>query len=399
MKRVIRLFYGFQFFFSLLLWLPIFYEYQKKIGLDDHQIFAIQSIYYIAFCLMEIPTGLLADRFGYRRCLRWGAGLLVLTNLLPIFVQNYSGFLWHFLLIALSRSFISGASSAYLYEYLQQNKAGEIYKEIEGKARAYSLFGKVACWAAVGPLMEWSFTMPYWLTALSALISVGLALLLPDVRELTVNARTRWIDRIKELGLSLEKSPLLIFLMTQGVAIFVLARVCQVNLFQPILESKTLPISSFGLVMSMMTIFEAAGSLKPGWFRKLMNDFNAVYFLTFVMAVTLGIIPWLSTTGTLISLCLFSLATGLSFPIQRQLMNDAVPDSRYRATLLSIESIIDRATNAVVAAFMGGYLASGRLAEFLRLSGYVTVAAILALILFAHFFKLSARRAVKIQNA
>jgi nitrate/nitrite transporter NarK len=123
MKRVVRLYYGYQFFFSLLLWLPIFYEYQKRMGLSDGQIFAIQSIYYIVFCFLEIPTGMAADRWGHRQCLRWGSVVLVVSNCLPIFTPTYPGFLWHFLLIALARSLNSGASSAYLYDYLNEHEA------------------------------------------------------------------------------------------------------------------------------------------------------------------------------------------------------------------------------------------------------------------------------------
>ncbi|RYZ94723.1 MAG: MFS transporter, partial [Proteobacteria bacterium] len=172
MKKVVRLYYGFQFFFSLLIWLPIFYAYQKAIGLNDDQIFRIQSFYYVAFCLLEIPTGLAADRFGYRLCLRLGALTVAVANLLPIFAQNYNGFLIHFMLIALARSLISGASSAYLYDYLQAQGAAAHYKVIEGRARAYGLAGKVVFWSAVGFLMEWRLTAPYWATFIATAISV-----------------------------------------------------------------------------------------------------------------------------------------------------------------------------------------------------------------------------------
>src|SRR5690606_26118452 len=111
-RRVVRVFYGFQFFFTMLLWLPDFYDYQRHVGLDDTAIFRIQSIYYIAFCLMEIPTGYLADRWGHRFCMKAGAIIVTLGNLLPIFSPGYEGFLAHFLMVALARSFISGASSA-----------------------------------------------------------------------------------------------------------------------------------------------------------------------------------------------------------------------------------------------------------------------------------------------
>jgi MFS family permease len=72
-KRFFFVFNSFQFFFSLLLWVPIFYEYQKRIGLNDTEIFKIQSLYYLIFCLMEIPTGYLADWLGYRLCLILGS--------------------------------------------------------------------------------------------------------------------------------------------------------------------------------------------------------------------------------------------------------------------------------------------------------------------------------------
>ncbi len=108
--RVIKLFYGFQFFFSLLLWTPVFIAYQQRMGLSDEQIYGIQSIYYIAFCLLELPTGYLADRWSQRKCLLSGSLLLVGSNLLVVFEPTYAGFLWHWLSIALSRSLISGAT-------------------------------------------------------------------------------------------------------------------------------------------------------------------------------------------------------------------------------------------------------------------------------------------------
>ena len=72
-RRVIKLYHAFSFFFSLLFWAPIFYEYQKQMGLSDSEIFGIQSLYYLAFCFLELPTGFLADRYGHRLSLRWAA--------------------------------------------------------------------------------------------------------------------------------------------------------------------------------------------------------------------------------------------------------------------------------------------------------------------------------------
>ncbi|MEU1023942.1 MFS transporter, partial [Streptomyces sp. NPDC005904] len=71
-------------------------------------------------------------------------------------------------------------------------------------------------------------------------------------------------------------------------------------------------------------------------------------------------------------LCLFAAATGFAYPIQRKLVNDAVPAHAPRATLLSVESIVDRAVCALAAIAAGAYLAAGRLDDLLWHSALAT---------------------------
>ncbi|WP_328614694.1 MFS transporter [Amycolatopsis sp. NBC_00355] len=373
-QRAVRLTYGFQFFFGLLLWVPIFYQYQKLIGLDDGEIFGIQSIYYIVFCLLEIPTGMIADRFDYRTSLKAGAAVLVAANLVPVFLGSYTGFLIHFILIALARSLVSGAQSAYLYEYLHANGAGEHYLRVEGVGRAYSLIGKIVYWPVIGLLMAWNLPSPYWLTALNAAVALAFAIRLPAVPG-GRQVRDKTASLLAGVGgalSALRSSRWLFLLMVQGIAMFTLVRICQVNLFQPILESKTLSVNWFGAVLAAMTVFEALGAARPHRLRRAIGPVASVFTLTIVMALCLGFIVLSGSFATVVLLCVFAVATGISFPIQKQLLNDSIPDSRYRATLLSMESIVDRAVCALVAVALGAYLSAGRLDEFLVLSAVVT---------------------------
>ncbi|WP_326954997.1 MFS transporter [Amycolatopsis sp. NBC_01286] len=386
-QRAVRLTYGFQFFFGLLLWVPIFYQYQKLVGLDDSQIFGIQSIYYIVFCLLEIPTGMIADRFDYRTSLKAGAAVLVAANLVPVFLGSYTGFLIHFILIALARSLVSGAQSAYLYEYLHAHGEGEHYLRVEGVGRAYSLIGKIVYWPVIGLLMAWNLPSPYWLTALNAAIALAFALKLPPIPG-GRRAAGKTASLLAGVGgalSALRSSRWLFLLMVQGIAMFTLVRICQVNLFQPILESKTLSVNWYGAVLAAMTVFEALGAARPHRLRRAIGPVASVFTLTIVMALCLGFIVPAGTVPTVLLLCVFAVATGISFPIQKQLLNDSIPDSRYRATLLSMESIVDRAVCALVAVALGAYLSDGRLDEFLVLSAAVTCVAmgLLAVLLLA----------------
>ena len=69
----IKRYTGFRFCFFLIFWLPIFYEYQLRLGISTAQILGIQSIYYVVVCFLEIPTGIIADRIGPRKTLGLGS--------------------------------------------------------------------------------------------------------------------------------------------------------------------------------------------------------------------------------------------------------------------------------------------------------------------------------------
>lgn len=376
MKRVVRLYYGFQFFFPLLLWLPVFYEYQRRMGLSDQQIFGIQSFYYVIFCLLEIPTGLFADRWGYRQSLRLGAAAIFAGNLLPIVSVGYQGFLAHFFLVALSRSLVSGASNAYIYEYLKRHRAVSRYKRVEGNARAYGLVGKVVCWSGIGALMAWHITLPYWLSAVCSLAAYVFAENLPEQAnpiDSGKGAQGFWSGKFLPMFAILRTSPFLLLVMFQGVGIFVLARLCQVNLYQPLLQEKHFDLVSYGWIMSAMTIFEAVGSARPNWLRKVISDLSAVFLLTIVVALSLAVMAVSNQGGALFGLFLFAYATGLAYPIQRQLLNDVIVDSRFRATLLSVESIIDRTICAAIVPFIAPYVAAGQTSLFLQISAVSTI--------------------------
>lgn len=384
---IVKAYYAFQFFFSLLLWFPIFYEYQKHFGLTDIQVYDIQSVYYIVFCLFELPTGFIADKFGYRVSL-WLAGFsLVVANSLPLFWTTFPGFMTHFILIAAARSFASGAGSAYIYEYLSQQGKVHTFKQVEGNARAYGLYGKVVLWPTVGFMMAYKIELPYLATALSSLIAfLIVCFYMPSEKTFLKKehlVKKSFLSSVAALGKALKNSPLLIMVMLQGTGIFVLARIIQVNLFQPILKEHNFSVTSFGMVLSVMTVFEALGSNKTHWLRKLGNDESLIFTLTTILALSLFLMGSFGQIGALLGFSVFSFAIGFSYPIQRQLLNDNIVDTSLRASLLSTESILDRTICAGVAPLMGIYVSSGRLNTFINLTGAVTLVVMFILYLWA----------------
>ncbi|MFI1101951.1 MFS transporter [Streptomyces melanogenes] len=380
-RRIIHLNYGFQLLFNLLWWMPVFYAYQKTAGLSDSQIFGIQSIYYVAFCLFEIPTGLIADRIGARNCLRAGAVVMTAANLAPVLSASYTGFLVHFLAIALGRSLTSGAASAYLYDGLRAEKCDAHYLKAEGTARALGLAAKVVCWPLVGPLMTVAHAAPYVLSAASAAGSLACAVALPrlagegDGAGRAADGGRRGGAFLRDAGSALRcvaSSRWLALVMVQGVALFTLSRICQVNLFQPILLDHGVGEASHGTVLAAMTVAEAVGSARPQWLSRRLPPVAWVSILSLVLAATLAAMTLGGPWAVIALLCLFAAATGFAYPVQRKLVNDAVPPDAPRATLLSVESIVDRAVCALAAVAVGAYVSAGHLDALLLHSALAT---------------------------
>ncbi len=131
--------------------------------------------------------------------------------------------------------------------------------------------------------------------------------------------------------------------------------------------------------MSLMTVFEAIGSYRSKWVKRFLSDLYATFFFTCCIGLsfylmsfdTLSIIS--AQVITIIALCFFSFVIGISFPIQRQLVNGSINNPELRASLLSVESIIDRAVNSIVASYLAVVLSTGQLLVFLEQAAFVTI--------------------------
>jgi hypothetical protein len=130
--------------------------------------------------------------------------------------------------------------------------------------------------------------------------------------------------------------------------------------------------------MGVMALFEAAGAFGVKAFPWARGEWS-MPVMSLLLALCLGVIPGVGPAGVVAALAVFGLVTGISGPIQKQRMNEAILDSRYRATLLSVESILDRAVCAGVASVLGGYLTRNELFFFLGLASWTTAALVLLL--------------------
>jgi hypothetical protein len=305
---------------------------------------------------------------GYRLSLLLGGVALTLAQLWVYLQSDFWGFTFLFAGIALARSLISGAGSAYLFELLKAEGDG-VYAEVEGRARFWSLIGKAFLWGWVGVLVEIDALLPFGISAGFSVLSVIAAWKLPEITPESQSPRLSFFRGMRELG-TLLKSPtpersLYLGSMIQGVLIFVAARLIQLNLFQLLLDSVGLAVRWNGWVMGAMTLMESyAGTISRKqvgsefWsLRRQVSRLTGFMSLALLGFCSIWWMPegsWVRVGAGLLSFLGFSWVVGRTYPIQRLLMNLSITkltrgEGTYRASLLSLESIMDRGSNAFVA--------------------------------------------------
>ena len=104
----LRLFYFSQSLAFTYFWLAIAIPYLMYRGLSPVQAFSLMSLYQLFGVILEYPTGVIGDRFGYRR-VTYLANTLNLASMLVMSLSgNYYLYLFALFLLALGNGFSSG---------------------------------------------------------------------------------------------------------------------------------------------------------------------------------------------------------------------------------------------------------------------------------------------------
>ncbi len=131
------------FFGQLYFFVPVMTPYLRGEGLSMAQIAGLQTMLLWALLVMEVPTGVLADRLGHRRSYQVALVLSVGAEISFLFAQNYGMFLLSQAIAGTGFAFASGSVDAYVYESLPTEN------RTQGMQRARGLIGAAAHFASV----------------------------------------------------------------------------------------------------------------------------------------------------------------------------------------------------------------------------------------------------------
>jgi fucose permease len=119
-ETTLRLFPWFAALSLVPLMVPVMVLFWEDNGLDTFDIYVLQAAFALASVLLEVPTGLVADRLGKRASLLSGQIAVAVGCVIYALGTGFWSFLVAEVVLALGVSLLSGADAALLYDSLQR---------------------------------------------------------------------------------------------------------------------------------------------------------------------------------------------------------------------------------------------------------------------------------------
>lgn len=340
MSRNLGLFYAFRLLATSYVYMPIFMLFQASRGLTFGESMALGCIFSGVIVLVEVPTGVFADRLGRRRSMLLGALAMLFSCAIAARASTFGEFAVAEALAGLSLALCSGADTAYLFDFLRQHDRAHEYDRRESIASAFHLLGSALAFGASGFLAEIDLALPYVITAGVAALGAVIACLLQDDRHLARAAPTP--KQVSSALSDVLRNQRLLWLVGYSAVVFVLVRATS-YLYQPYLHARGLGLVAIGLVFACMYCVAAMVAYRTHALRRRIGDEALLWALLAVLAISFLALAGASSGPWLLALLgVQAIANGIYSPLTKPLINAEIADSRRRAAVLSVESMARR---------------------------------------------------------
>ncbi len=382
MARDLRLFYLFRLLSTSYLFVPVSVAFALSRGLSLVEVMLLNTVYCAVVVLTEVPTGALADRLGRRFTMMVGALAMIAACFTYAYATSFAGFAVAEALAALSMTLCSGADSAYLFDLLNDHGRGDEYPRREGTASAWHQAGQAMAFLAGGLLGATNLALPYLVTAGVASVAFFVALFMregPMVRQTSLAPREYARHMRDSMRYVARRSPL-VWAIAYSAVVFVLLR-ATVYAYQPYLKVSGFTIAQTGMVFAAMYLAAAFVAHHFSELRRSFSEPVLIWGLLGSLVVTFLILGKISGPLALAVMGVQAVANGLYSPLVKLFLQREITESRHRATVLSVESMVRRLAFGLFSPAVGGLMERYGPGAGLTLCGLIGIPAIVALAL------------------
>lgn len=349
----VQKFYLFRFFVDFQLWLPIWAVYLTDFrGLSLTQLTVLDAPFWILLIALEVPTGAIADRWGRKVSLSYGA----LTNAVAVIVfgiaASFGVLLISYLVWAVAWTLFSGADSAFVYDSLRATGRQDDYQKLWGRTRAVSAAAAIMGLLIGAPLGDFA---GLWVPVVASGGLMGIAWVVTFTFKEPPRAegedQANYFATIKvafgvAFGRPAVRMMMLLMAAVMGIG------VSMIILQQPFLSSHDVRYALFGFFLTPGQLLSIAGALLAYRLVHTLGVSGVIVLMPLAVLTTalgLGLIDHLAAFAFY---PLTTLTFAMSFVVMSDYLNRRIPSTN-RATILSIQNMIFSLTVAGIEPLLG----------------------------------------------
>lgn len=355
--RLIKYYISFSMPFMLGPILHAFYDARGLLVSDYYILFAVSLG---CVFLFELPTGIVADKLGYKQSLLLGS--LFTTVSLLVIASGMS--IYHFIIaeviFAFGAAFISGADSGLVYDTLVNLGREEEYLDVYGKSRQL-VFVAAGIGSVISSMLFTVFeTLPIYINTVFVAISFVMVLFIKEPYRAKQNSHN-YREQLRVVRKHIFRTKQIWAVVLMSSIVFMFYRP-SFNLYRPFLKSVEVDVFYYGFIFFGLNVIAHFFSKRAELYFKLTKGFPLLgLILSMVITFFLMTVPILGFG--LLGMALNQIVRGLYKPVTTKYVND-LTDSDIRATTLSFVSLVNNIAAAIGALVFSFFVNSSTVHEY-----------------------------------
>jgi MFS family permease len=330
--------------------MPIVVLFYQDNGLSMSQIFLLKSIYSIAMVVAELPSGYLADVWGCRRTLLFGAVTGTIGIVIYSISSDFASFAVAEVILGVGFSFVSGADSALMYDSLKAENRENEYIKFEGRITSAGNFAEALAGVAGGLLATISFRTPYYFQIFVAAVAIPAAFFLKEPKHVQERVRLKMKEILAIVKLTYQqpemRSAILVSSFT-GAATLTYAW-----FVQPYFKEAGVPVAVYGILWTMLNLSTGVFSIFAYRIERRLGRKNTLLLIVILLSAGFILTSIEISLAGIAILFGFYMVRGLATPVLKDYINQYT-DSKVRATILSIRNFEIRIIFAAIGPALG----------------------------------------------
>lgn len=338
---------------GLSLTIPITVLYYLSFGLSYTQVALLESIFLITMLIFEIPTGVLADRFGRKTTIALGTLIMPIATFITALSSSFLAFAMICVMYGIGMALISGADSALIYDTLISAEEEKTFIKIEG--RTFALFYLFAAISA--PIGSYVFALNrhipfYFDTIMLFLVFLVYASMHEPPKSAKSENNPGFLKTLSVGVKQISRNSLVRWYVLLGILLSISMTAFYNVIGQPLLVNQGLAVKNVGFVIAAIMLAQAVFSENTHRIEKRLGERFALILLFLIPAISFIFMGMQALFLTISVYVLYGAGKGMTTPLLGNCLNKNL-SSDSRATALSFESFLGGICGAIFLPLFG----------------------------------------------